>query len=230
MPVPPPSSEAFQTTEAMVFDQVRHFPLGSSSGPDGLKPQHVLEMITTKDTGPELLSAITGLINILLAGKCPTEIRPVLFGGTLFALRKKTGGLRPIAIGYYWRRLASKCASKYESDKAAAYLSPKQVGVGVPGGCEAVHATRRFLASMDDGDIVVKLDLSNAFNSLYRDRMLASVYEILPDLAAYCFQVYANESTLKFGGYTVQFRVGPQQGDPLGPLLLCLPLQPTLLQ
>ena len=126
MPVPPPSSEAYQTTEAMVLDQIRHFPSGSSDGPDGLKPQHVLEMITTKNTGPELLSAITGLVNILLARKCPTEIRPVLFVGTRFALQKKTGGLRPIAIGYYWCRLASKCAKKYASDKAAAY---RMVGV-----------------------------------------------------------------------------------------------------
>ena len=210
MPAPPPSTEAYQTTEAMVRNQILHFPPGSSGGPDGLKPQHILEMINTKDTGPELLSAITGLVNILLAGKCPTEIRPVLFGGTLFALRKKTGGLRPIAIGYYWRRLTSKCANKYASDQAAAYLSPKQLGVGVPGGCEAaVHATRRFLSSMDDDHIEVKLDLSNAFNSLYRDCMLASVIEILPDLAPYCFHAYAEESTLKFGGYTVQSRVGP---------------------
>ena len=112
MPAPPPSTEAYQTTEATVLDQIRHFPLGSSGGPDGLKPQHVLEMITTKDTGPELLSAITDLVYIPLAGKCPTKIPSVLFGGTLFALRTKAGGLRPIAIGYYWRRLTSKCAKK----------------------------------------------------------------------------------------------------------------------
>src|SRR6218665_224071 len=60
--------------------------------------------------------------------------------------------------------------------------------------------------------------------------MLASVSEILPDLAPYCFLAYAEESTLKFGGYTIQSRVGPHQGDPLGPLLFCLPLQQILLQ
>src|SRR6218665_1584282 len=86
MPNPSSSAKAFQTAEAMVFDQIRHFPPGSSGGPDGLKPQHILEMITTKDSGPELLSAITGLINILLQKKCSPEIRPILFGGTLFAL------------------------------------------------------------------------------------------------------------------------------------------------
>jgi hypothetical protein len=35
---------------------------------------------------------------------------------------------------------------------------------------------------------------------------------------------------LKYGSYTVQSSVGPQQGDPLGPLLFCLPLQPSLVR
>src|SRR6218665_31169 len=60
--------------------------------------------------------------------------------------------------------------------------------------------------------------------------MLASVFEILPDLAPYCFLAYAEESTLKFGGYSFQSRMGPQQGDRLEPLLFCLPLQPIVLQ
>src|SRR6218665_2159218 len=109
------------------------------------------------------------LVNLLLAGTCPQEIRTILFGGTLFALRKSSGGLRPIAIGYTWRRLASKCANAYAIPKATSFLSPKQLGVGVPGGCEAaIHATRRFLGSMNPDSILVKLDLSNAFNSLHR--------------------------------------------------------------
>src|SRR6218665_2935560 len=202
MSTPSISAEAFQTTEAIVFDQIRHFPPGSSVGPDGLKPQYILEMLTTKDSGPELLSAITGLINILLQGKMSARTTPNPVWWHPLCRWKNTGGLRPIAIGYYWRRLASKCANKHASDQAAAYLSPKQLGVGVPGGCEAaVHATRRFIADMDEHHIVVKLDLCNAFNSLYRDRMLASVFEILPDLAPYCFLAYAEESILKFGGY-----------------------------
>ena len=36
-----------------------------------------------------------------------------MFGCTIIALKKKTGGLRPIDIAYYWRRLEFKCAKKY---------------------------------------------------------------------------------------------------------------------
>src|SRR6218665_282398 len=34
---------------------------------------------------------------------------------------------------------------------------------------------------------------------------------------------------LQFGPHVVWFQLGTQQGDPLSPLLFCLPLQPTLL-
>ena len=82
---------------------------------------------------------------------------------------------------------------------------------------------------MQEGSIVVKLDFSNAFNSLYRDRMLSSVSDTLPELLPYCNLAYAENSDLKFGRFSLRSEVGPQQGDPLGPLLFCLPLQDTLL-
>jgi len=111
------------------------------------------------------------------------------------------------------------------------YLSPRQLGVAVPGGAEAaVHASRRFLAEMDSNSVFVKLDISNAFNSLHRDRMLSSINALLPEIAPYCHLSYAGASQLKFGKYTILSMVGPQQGDPLGPLLFCLPLQPALLK
>ena len=159
----------------------------------------------------------------------PPQIRATLFGGTIFALRKSSGGLRPIVVGYLWRRLAAKCANAYAAPRVVTYLSPKQVGVGVAGGCEAAaHAARRFLENMDNDSIMVKLDFSNAFNSLYRDQMLNSAFAILPELAPFCHLAYAEPSSLKYGTFSLLSQVGPQQGDPLGPLLFCLPLQPIL--
>ena len=141
-PVPPPdrpcvttkhTAAPYQAAEEQVLGQIRSFPLGSSGGPDGLRPQHLSDLVNCAEIGSELISAITGLINLLLAGECPEQIRPILFGGTLMALRKDSGGLRPIVIGYYWRRLASKCANTYAVPKATAYLAPRQVGVGHTG-------------------------------------------------------------------------------------------------
>ena len=47
-----------------------------------------------------------------------------------------------------------------------------QVVVGMSGGCEAaMNAARRFLDSMDEDQIFVKLDFANAFNCLQRPQV-----------------------------------------------------------
>ena len=228
--VPPPFPDsALQVDSNEVLKHIRSFPPGSSGGPDGLRPQHIAELIACPDIGVELLKAITNLTNLLLSGSCPPSVRPFLFGGKLFALRKKSGGLRPIAIGYYWRRLASKCANAFGIKKVASILFPHQIGVGIPGGCEAaIHATRRFLSNLPQNQVCIKLDFSNAFNSLYRDCIQDRVNELIPEISSYCFLSYAEASILQFGEFQLSSQVGPQQGDPLGPLLFCLPLQKVL--
>ena len=167
-PPDPTQFGSIQVTETDITRAIRSFPAGSSGGPDGLRPQHILDMTACPARGQDLITAITSLVNLLLDGRCPTEVVQVLFGGRLFALQKKTGGVRPIAIGYTWRRLAAKCANAYALSALGEKLLPVQVGVGTPGGCEAaVHASRRFLAHMSEDEILVKLDFTNAFNSIY---------------------------------------------------------------
>jgi hypothetical protein len=43
---------------------------------------------------------VTDLTNLLLEGKTPPSVQVILFGANLLAIRKKYGGIRPIAIGY----------------------------------------------------------------------------------------------------------------------------------
>ena len=86
----------------------------------------------------EFLSALTDFVNLVLAGRCPSDIAPVFSGERLLALNKKTGGIRPIAIGSTLRRLASKCANAFDINKLTSFFYPHQLDVGTPGGCEAV--------------------------------------------------------------------------------------------
>ena len=137
--------KALQVHEDDILRAIRSFSAGSSGGPDGLRPQHILELVTCREAGAELVLAFT---NVLLDGRCHADVVPILFGGSL-ALQKKSGGVRPIAIGYTWRRLAVKCANSYAISELADLFSPIQIGVGVPGGCEAaVHAARRYAEDM----------------------------------------------------------------------------------
>ena len=99
----------------------------------------------------------------------------------------------------------------------------QKLGVGVPKGCDQrCQATPKqyYGYTHHTGSIMVKLNISDAFNSLHRHSMLASVDEILPDLAANCHLAYAEARFLQFGKFTVQSQEGSQQGDHLGTVTL----------
>ena len=216
LPARPRDTVAFQVT----CDAIRLFPAGSSGGPDGITPRHLLDLTVGQHVADSLLPSLTVFVNLLLRGDIPEIVRPIILGGggKLIAVQKKTGGVRPIATGYVWRRLAAKCASRYATIKLAPLLSPLQLGIGVPNGCEAaVHSARRFVESLHGDRAFIKLDFANAFNSLRRDSMLQSVSSELPELFDFCKASYGITSILKFGTGCVQSQEGAQQGDPLGP-------------
>ena len=45
---------------------------------------------------------------------------------------------------------------------------------------------------------------------------------------AFCLSSYFQPSHLYFGSYIILSQEGPQQGDPLGPLLFCCAISPLL--
>ena len=227
--LPTVSAAVIQVTKAEIKEAITSFPNGSAAGPDGLRPQHLKDLIADGDGAEALLDSITELINIMLAGRVPASICPLLFGGALTAILKGGGGVRPIAVGYNWRRLAGKVAGRRVAARAAALLAPKQLGFAMPGGAEAaVHAARRYVSDLPHGHVFVKVDFSNAFNTIRRDVVLEAVSRFLPELLPYTLSAYRNESKLSFGGYTVPSQEGVQQGDPLGPLLFCLAIHDLL--
>ena len=114
----PHNMTAIQMSEAEVQKTIFSFPAGSSGGPDGIRPQHILDLINCRECGTVLLTSYTGFVNTLLNGKCHPEVAPVLFGGNLIALEKKSGGIRPIAIGYTWRRITAECANAYATSSS----------------------------------------------------------------------------------------------------------------
>ena len=229
VPDPLPAEACLQVFECDVKAAISSFPTGSAGGPDGLRPQHVSDLLNCLEAGPALLTEITAVVNLLLQGNCTSSIIPIIFGGNLTALNKKSGGIRPIAVGYYWRRLSAKCANTYATTKLAPFFSPTQLGVGVKGGCEAaVHACRRFVDAMPDDYVVAKLDFKNAFNSLHRDAMLQKIHTHVPEIYSFCHLAYNIDSILKFGDRQIISEEGAQQGDPLGPLIFCLTIHHIL--
>ena len=141
-----------------------------------MRPQHLKDLLLGAADDNSLLAAVTDLINLLLAGKVPITVRSNLFGANLLAIAKKNKGIRPIAVGYVWRRLTAKVACSQVKEASATLLAPKQLGFGVAGGAEAtVRAARRYLENMGHGKLLIKTDFRNAFNTVRRDAILEAV-------------------------------------------------------
>ena len=174
---------------------------------------------------------LTAVCQLLAQGEVPAAVSPSFAGAALHALPKKHGGVRPIAVGETLRRLVAKLLCRSVRQEARDYLFPLQLGVGVQSGAEAaVHAARQWADRNDVvGDrVLVKVDFSNAFNSVCRKAVLQAVRERLPALVPWVAWTYGAGSRLRFGGDTVWSTRGVQQGDALGPLLFALALQPAL--
>jgi len=222
-PAPSTVAPPLQVSPAAVIAAIKSFPNGSAAGPDGLRPQHIKDLLIGATDDTPLLLSVTDLINLMLEGKTPLSVRGALFGATLLAISKKQGGIRPIAVGYVWRRLAAKVACSHVKDASASLLAPRQLGFGVSGGAEAaVRAARRFLDNMQRGQLFLKIDFRNAFNTLRRDAILDSIAKHFPELLPYAASTISSPSDLQFGKFVLLSEEGAQQGDPLGPLYFCL--------
>ena len=171
-----------------------------------------------------MISSITKLVNLLLNGNLGLYARDLFFSANLTALKKKDGGIRPIAVGNVFRRLAAKVICHPVTKDLGQRLQPVQLGVGVPSGSEvAAHSIRHLLSSprVNKG-VMVKLDLKNAFNSVRRDHMLEVCHRRAPSIFPLARLAYGSPSSLLVTDKIIHSSTGVQQGDPLGPLLFAL--------
>ena len=226
--MPPPPDDTTQpclASEAEVMFSVTSFDTGSSAGLDGLRPAHLKDLTSRSagEAGARLITALTALVNLALRGEVPHPARAAFFGAALTALRKPDGGVRPIAVGCTYRRLATKLALRSIRAELGEQLRPTQLGYGTPGGCEAaVHATRAFSQCLSGDDVIVKIDMKNAFNSARRDQFLSRVRETAPSTYHLLWQAYSKPTPLFCGVSEISSSTGLQQGDPSGPAVFSL--------
>ena len=179
----------------------------------------------TAEAGRRLLKALANLCSKLLRGQIPLHACDLLFAANLTALREKDGGIRQIAVGNVFRRLASKIAAKRVMPELRWQLPPVQLGVGVSGGCvAAAHAVRAFVQStvVPENNVLVKLDMKSAFNTVRQDHFFEVCSSITPSILRLASTAYATSSHLVIGNETILSETGVQEGYPLGPVIFAL--------
>ena len=231
LPPPPVSSDTppLIVTEEQVHSAVFSMSPGSSAGLDGIRPLHLRQLLSQEaaESGRRLLISLTTFTNVVLSGHVPQCGRDALFGASLCALRKRDGGLRPIAVGSVYRRLPGRIGARHIATVLSPELRPTQLGVGTPLGCEAaVHAAREYIYSRATGSsaphVLVKVDVRNAFNTVRRDIFLSQLKDRCPEIYPMAHQAYSLPTPLFIGDQVIDSTSGVQQGDPLGPALFSL--------
>ncbi|GKE45000.1 putative reverse transcriptase domain-containing protein, partial [Tanacetum coccineum] len=179
----------------------------------------------------DLLGSITGVVNLFLSGKCPSQLGEFIASAHLTPLVKLGGGLCPIAIGTMWRRLVSKVASSSVGDSISTYLQDFQFRVGVLGGCEAVLHSMNRLIEPKGNEVrlsMLLVDFKNAFNLVDRSVLLHETKAWCLSIAPWVEFCYSQPARLYYDDTILWSCQGVQQGDPLGPLLFSLALHPLV--
>ena len=99
--------------------------------------------------------------------------------------------MRPIAVGETLRRLAAKCVHE------ASYLLPAQVEVKVSNAAEIIaRKAKAWRQEAPQDEVIVQVDLRNAFKSVVRSVLLRQVKERVPALHPYAHACYSTIASL----------------------------------
>ena len=152
----------------------------------------------------------------------------------LVAIDKPNGGVRPVAIGEIFSKLAGIILLQRYEKSLEPLFAPMQQGVFSQAGCERiVHKLRdRWL----DGHSILTVDMQNAFNSPSREEIAKCVFAFatLKPFQRFFAAEYSNASELLFYGSDgsltdiIMSSAGVRQGSALASLYFCVFCQPIL--
>ena len=204
--------------EHIIRDSIQRFPRGSAGGPSGLRPSHLQDALKRRAGSTSLIKALATLTDKWVKGLLPQRQAYYWSGANLTPLAKPDGGVRPVAVGETLRRLAGKALLATAVAKAqVADLQPVQVGVGVRAAAESVAMGVQSIVdalSHTNDWTILKVDLSNAFNSVDRLAFLKAATQYTPAAYNYLKFAYSDKAHCLWGTTSFRAKKGPTKDVP----------------
>jgi hypothetical protein len=176
----------------------------------------------TKQAGHSPLLGLIDLINDVMNFRLTDNSLRMLKRYRGCPIPKSNGGVRPIAIEPMVMKIAGAILLQKCKDDVQKHLGKWEHGVGVKGSTETMaHLIRSKLAT--DGDnVVLSVDMTNAFNTIPRATVLREVRRHCPAMYPMAVAQLATPAVVEFrdrasnAPFTVNMREGVTQGSPLG--------------
>ena len=140
-------------------------------------------------------------------------------------LRKKHG-IRPLVVGELLRAITAKLPlSLVEVENCLQALQPLQMGAGSKGPIiSAMLTVKAWIAEMAVDEMLLKIDIANAYNTIDRQACLAGVAKSCPDLLRWSRWCLDEANHVNYDNEVIMCSCGVQQGDPLAPMLFSVGL------
>ena len=208
----------------------RRLAKGVSPGPTGTT-DNVLRLLLDDEV---CCTSLCHMMADLLNGFLSRQVLRRLNRARLIAIPKPDGGVRPVAMGDVFGKLAGIILFQRYENTLEPLFAPMQQGIMSKAGCERIVHTlhEKYLT----GHSILSVDLKNAFNTPSRNDVAKHVFGIatLRPFQRYFAAEYSEQSQLLFYGSegklvdTVSSSSGVKQGSPLSTLYFCTYLQPVL--
>ena len=102
----------------------------------------------------------------------------LLFSSKVVQLKKsKVGGVRPILLQPNWKKLYAGVLAKHLLKLSADWLPHTQTGLGISNGTSLMHGMVQSFLQGSSTPVVVKVDVQNAFGSMWREAALQCIAE-----------------------------------------------------
>ena len=224
----PKSDSGLNLNQQSLARMIRPAPRGSGGGPSGWRYEHLRALIADH----QISDYLHFLCSAIASDSHPEQAISLLSASRLVALQKGFDDMRPIAIGEVFRRITAKVICSEKQTEFHSFFCSIQHGVTTKGGVELIVHQAQALIEQHPDWVILKSDIKNAFNSISRQHMLHQVCNHFPDVYPHTFNMYGHVSSLVYtkGHSTVilQSQEGVHQGDPLGPSLFSITIQPLL--
>jgi hypothetical protein len=211
---------------------------GSAPGPSLWTPRLLSYIAEDQEAKKGLLAVMSRLLN----GSLSPDLMSLFLASRLLAVPKmKEGartGLRPIAVGDVFVRLAAKIGSLGLPSGQVLFPNNIQMGINIKGGPQsALHIIQTALQS-NKNHVIICTDFANAYNSINRSKIGKAFLDnaLLTDLHPLFHALYSQPAPLLIHGKDgvlhsiVSSDTGVRQGDPLSSLAYAMAVEPIYVE